>query len=198
MKNIILLLVLVFSFSFAQEGNKSLYKSVEDSTNSGVTEGSLIPDEQRPAGFIIKHAKDDVDNDGVLDKKDDCLDTPEGKVVTKDGCIKLIRLNVRFDFDKSDVKDEYADEIKEAVDFLNKNSSLKAAVEGHTDSVGTHEYNYGLSERRANKVALALTEKGIDESRIMAKGFGKTVPIASNDTKEGRAMNRRVDISFNK
>jgi OOP family OmpA-OmpF porin len=157
----------------------------------------LIPEEQRPAGFIIKHVKDDLDNDGVLDKKDDCLDTPAGKVVTKDGCIKLIRLNIRFDFDKSDIKNEYADEINEAVDFLKKNSSLKTVVEGHTDSVGTHEYNYKLSDRRANRVAQALMAKGIDERRIFAKGFGKTIPIASNKTAEGRAKNRRVDISFN-
>jgi OOP family OmpA-OmpF porin len=188
----------MFSFSFAQDEKQSLYKSVEDTTNSGISEGSMIPDDQRPAGFIIKHVKDDVDNDGVMDKKDECLDTPEGKVVDKDGCVKLIRLNVRFDFDKSEIKDEYKDEINEAVDFLKKNASFKVAVEGHTDSVGTHEYNYALSEQRADKIAQALMSKGIDESRIVTKGFGKTIPIASNETEVGRAQNRRVDISFNK
>lgn len=198
MKKIILLIVLIFSFSYANDGKNSLYKSVEDSTNSGVAQGSMLSDEQRPAGFIIRHTKDDADNDGVKDKVDDCLDTTEGKVVTEDGCVKLIRLNVKFDFDKSNIKDEYASEIEEAVTFLKKNPSLKAMVEGHTDSVGTHEYNYALSELRAKKVAIALVDKQIDQNRIMTKGFGKTVPIVSNDSREGRAQNRRVDISFNK
>lgn len=198
MKNIILLLVLVFSFSYAQDEKRSIYKSVADATNSGVTEGSLLSDEQRPAGFIIKHVKDDADNDGVLDKVDECLETPEGKVVTQDGCVKLIRLNVKFDFDKSDVKDEYVDEINEAVSFLQTNSFFTAIIEGHTDSIGTHEYNYALSELRAKKVAMALRAQGVEANRMKTNGFGETVPVSSNETEEGRAENRRVDISFNK
>ena len=71
-------------------------------------------------------------------------------------------------------------------------------VEGHTDSKGTNEYNYILSELRAKKVALAIVNDGIDSKRVTTKGYGKTVPIATNDTEEGRAKNRRVEISFNK
>ena len=182
MKKIIVSLVLLFSFSFGQ----SLYKTVDDSTNSGITEGSQIPDEQRPKGFIIKHVKDEVTfND-------------EGKVLDKEGNVKLIRLAVQFDFDKYDIKDEFQDEIKEAVEFLNKHKTLKTTVEGHTDSKGTNEYNYILSQLRAKKVALAMHVEGIDDERIVTKGYGETVPIASNDSEEGRAQNRRVDISFNK
>lgn len=182
MKKIIFSLVLLFSFSFGQ----SLYKTVDDSTNSGVTEGSLIPDEQRPKGFIIKHVKDEV------------VFNDDGKVLDKDGNIKLIRLAVQFDFDKYDIKDEFQNEIAEAVDFLNKHKKLRVVVEGHTDSKGTNEYNYILSQLRAKKVALALSVEGIDESIITTKGFGETVPVASNQTENGRAQNRRVDISFNK
>lgn len=182
MKNIMFLLVVLFSFSFGQ----SMYKTVEDSTNSGITEGSKIPESQRPKGFIIKHVEDEV------------VFNEEGKVLDKEGNIKFIRLAVHFDFDKYDVKDKYQKEIDEAVDFLNKNKALKAIVEGHTDSKGTNEYNYVLSQLRAKKVALELNAMGIDDQRIITKGFGETVPIASNKSEEGRALNRRVDISFSK
>lgn len=182
MKNLMFLLVLLFSFSFGQ----SMYKTVEDSTNSGITEGSAIPDEQRPKGFIIKHVKEEVAFNN------------EGKVLNKEGKIKLIRLAVQFDFDKYDIKDEFQNEIDEAVDFLNKHKSLKVIAEGHTDSKGTHEYNYVLSQLRAKKVALALSSEDIDDERIITKGFGETAPIASNQTEDGRAQNRRVDISFKK
>ncbi len=182
MKNMMILLMLLVSFSFGQ----SMFKKVDDSTNSGITEGSAIPEEDRPAGFIIKHVKDEV------------VFNEAGKVLDENGDIKLIRLNVRFDFDKYDIKDEYRDEINEAVKFLKKHKSLSATVEGHTDYIGTHEYNYNLSNLRAQKVGSALNSQGINMNRIHTKGFGKTIPIATNETKEGRAQNRRVDISFNK
>lgn len=182
MKNIVVLLVVLVSFSFGQ----SLYKKVDDATNSGITKGSAIPEENRPDSFIIKRAKDDV------------VFNESGKVLDEDGNIKLVRLDVKFDFDKYDIKDEYKGKISEAVDFLKKHKTLTATVEGHTDAKGTHEYNYVLSQLRAKKVALALSSMGIDEGRIITKGFGETVPIASNENEEGRAQNRRVDISFNK
>ncbi|WP_458700143.1 OmpA family protein [Sulfurospirillum sp. 1307] len=194
MKKIVLLLFISFCLSYAGV----TIKSVEGATNSGITEGSLIPDKDRPKGFIIRHVKDDVDQDGVKDVNDECPDTPDGKVVDPNGCTKVIVLKVNFDFDKYDIKDEFKDEIKEAVMILKKNQSYKAVIEGHTDSVGTNEYNYVLSELRAKKVALAINEFGIDKSRLMTKGYGETVPIASNETKKGRAQNRRVEISFNK
>jgi len=182
MKNIMILLVVLVTFSFGQ----SMYKTVDDSTNSGNTEGSLIPENQRPKGFIIRHVKDEI------------VFNDEGKVLDKDGNIKLIRLNVQFDFDKYDIKNEYKKEINEAVKFLNKYKNLQVVVEGHTDSIGTNTYNYALSQLRAEKVALALTTKGIDKKIIVIKSFGETVPITTNETVEGRAQNRRVDISFKK
>ena len=182
MKNVVVLLAVLVSFSFGQ----SIYKKVDDSTNSGVTKGSALSDEQRPDSFIIKHAKDEV------------VFNETGKVLDEDGNIKLIRLDVKFDFDKYDIKDEYKGEISEAVKFLKKYKTLTATIEGHTDSKGTHEYNYNLSQLRAKKVALALGSMGIDDDRIITKGFGETVPVASNQSEEGRAQNRRVDISFNK
>jgi len=182
MKNIILLFTLLCTFSFGQ----SIFKTVSDTTNSGVTEGSKVSDEQRPKGFIIKHVLDDVKFNEA------------GQVLDKKGNIKLIRLAIQFDYDKYDIKTEYNNEINEAVNFLDKHKTLQVTIEGHTDSRGADKYNYLLSKLRAKKVALALTIQGIDDKRIITKGYGETTPIASNETEEGRAENRRVDISFNK
>jgi len=186
MKNLIILFVFVLSIANAG----SLYKTVEDSTSSGVTEGSLIPDEKRPAGFIIKHVRDEPKAEVVFNDA--------GKVLDEDGNIKLIRLNVKFDFDKSNIKEEYKEEIQEAFEFLMKHKSLTTTVEGHTDSTGAFDYNQKLSVRRASSVSQALIEEGISKELIEVKGFGETIPVASNNTKDGRAQNRRVDISFNK
>ncbi|MCB1832791.1 MAG: OmpA family protein, partial [Geminicoccaceae bacterium] len=67
-------------------------------------------------------------------------------------------------------------------------------VQGHTDSTGATDYNQGLSERRAQSVLDYLTGKGVEAERLTAVGFGENRPIASNDTEEGRAQNRRVEI----
>ena len=71
------------------------------------------------------------------------------------------------------------------------------SVDGYTDSVGSDEYNQRLSERRANSVKDYLETLGVSGSRLTAQGFGKTNPVASNDTAEGRAQNRRVELVVN-
>jgi outer membrane protein OmpA-like peptidoglycan-associated protein len=77
---------------------------------------------------------------------------------------------------------------------LLKRSDKPVIVEGHTDNVGTHEYNQALSEARARTVAAALEQDGIAASRITTKGFAFDQPITSNDTPEGAARNRRTEI----
>jgi outer membrane protein OmpA-like peptidoglycan-associated protein len=73
-------------------------------------------------------------------------------------------------------------------------SNLHVAIEGHTDSIGTDEFNFSLSERRADAVRDYFIQQGINGGAIEARGFGKSEPIASNDTSEGRAQNRRVEL----
>lgn len=202
MKKILFFTVFCVALVFGGQ-QKSIYSVLEDATNSGITEGSSIPDEDRPKGFIIKHVKDekislDDDHDGILNEDDECPDTPEGKIVDENGCMKLIRLHVRFDFDRYSIKKEYKDEIEQAVSFLKDNPKLKTTIEGHTDSVGKHGYNQTLSEKRAKAVATVMVNEGVDKERMIVKGHGETIPVASNETDEGRALNRRVDISFDK
>ena len=99
-----------------------------------------------------------------------------------------------FDFDKATIKPSGRDVLDGAVKTLRDNPSLHVVVEGHTDSIGSDAYNQKLSERRAKAVRDYLVREGIDASRITTRGYGKSRPVASNDTAEGRAQNRRAEI----
>jgi len=137
----------------------------------------------------------DTDKDGVYDYLDKCPDTPIELKVDRDGCpIKVtINLNVLFDFDKADVKPKYHNEIKRVADYMNAYPWEKATLEGHTDSKGTDAYNEKLSQRRVDAIKNYLVEKfGISADRLKAVGYGESKPIATNDTDEGRQLNRRV------
>jgi OOP family OmpA-OmpF porin len=105
-----------------------------------------------------------------------------------------ILLNVEFDTAKSVVKEKYYDDIKRVADFMKAYPETNAVIEGHTDNVGKAEYNDRLSDARAKSVRQYLIDKfGIDASRITSAGYGMNKQIASNDTKEGRQKNRRVE-----
>ena len=82
--------------------------------------------------------------------------------------------------------------LNEVVRIMNEDPNLKLTIEGHTDNVGTDEYNHNLSHNRAASVKAYLVSKGIDESRLTSIGYGETQPIADNKTAAGRAKNRRV------
>ena len=93
-------------------------------------------------------------------------------------------LGVEFDFDKADVKAQYHDQIAKLADYMNKYPTTSATIEGHTDNVGSAEHNMKLSQQRAESVVNYLVEKfGIDRSRLSAKGYGETRPIAYNTTR---------------
>lgn len=141
----------------------------------------------------------DSDGDGVPDSRDACPDTPRTHRVDSRGCsialeeVARIDLTVQFDFDRSVVKPEYMAEIRALADFMKANTDVSAVLEGHTDSVGTEQYNQALSMRRVNAVRQVLIDQfGIAASRMRVEGFGESRPVTSNDTAEGRARNRRV------
>ncbi|GLX88869.1 membrane protein [Pseudomonas weihenstephanensis] len=104
--------------------------------------------------------------------------------------------DVLFDFDRADLKANSRDSITTLANYLIKNPDRKVIVEGYTDSKGSASYNQGLSERRANAVKNALVRAGVDPSRIVAQGYGKEYPVASNATNSGRAQNRRVEVTI--
>jgi outer membrane protein OmpA-like peptidoglycan-associated protein len=102
--------------------------------------------------------------------------------------------DVLFDTGKSTLKPGAASTIDRLAVFLDRAKDRSVAIEGHTDSVGTDEYNLQLSEERANSVKFALVAKGIDGQRVTTVGKGEDVPVAGNDNAAGRQQNRRVEI----
>lgn len=102
---------------------------------------------------------------------------------------------VLFDFNKSTLKPESDSILQQVEVVLQKTPALKLEVQGHTDNVGDDAYNQTLSEARAKSVMAWLTAHGAAPNRLSFKGFGKTMPVASNDTDDGRAKNRRVEIA---
>ena len=107
---------------------------------------------------------------------------------------KVVLRGIQFDVDKSNIKPEYQPILDEAVSTLKAKPDVKVVISGYTDNTGTAEYNMGLSERRAKAVMDYFAAKGISASRMQAVGRGLNDPIADNKTKEGRALNRRVEL----
>ena len=144
--------------------------------------------------FLTAIQKQDIDSDGdgVYDKDDECPDTPEGAIVDSRGC--WVVKGITFDYKKWDTKEEFDSNLSNIVDVLQKNPNMYIRIEGHTDNIGSMEYNIDLSQKRAHAVKNYLVGKGINESRVSIVGFGYKKPIAPNDTEEGRALNRRAEI----
>jgi len=144
----------------------------------------------------------DTDGDGVPDDRDACPNTPRNYAVDERGCpivieeVARIELSVQFEFDQSDVRAEYFDDIRRVADFLSQHDDVVAELEGHTCNIGPASYNMGLSERRASSVRSFLVNEGVPADRITTQGFGLTQPRFDNNTREGRSLNRRVEIRF--
>jgi OOP family OmpA-OmpF porin len=112
---------------------------------------------------------------------------------------RIILRGVNFDYDKSNIKSEFAPILDEAAQTLKDNPDVNVMISGHTDSIGSDEYNQRLSERRAQAVKQYLVSQGIAASRLSTEGRGEREPIAPNtkdgrDNPEGRAMNRRAEL----
>lgn len=107
---------------------------------------------------------------------------------------KIVLRGVNFDFDKATLRPDGRPILDEAARILNENPSLRVQVRGYTDSIGSDAYNLRLSIRRAETVKNYLVSKGVAASRLEVEGFGESNPVASNDTEEGRAQNRRVEL----
>ena len=107
---------------------------------------------------------------------------------------KIVLRGVHFDFDKAVIRPDARPVLDEAISVLKREGGIAVIAEGHTDSKGTPAYNQKLSVRRAHAVRDYLVAGGIAPSRVQAEGFGETHPVASNDTSDGRAQNRRVEL----
>ncbi|MCA1771563.1 MAG: OmpA family protein [Halomonas sp.] len=137
----------------------------------------------------------DSDNDGVPDYRDQCPNTPAGEEVNSLGCPDSVVLeDVNFEFDSAQLTSEARNVLNDVAERLVNNPDVRVRIEGHTDSVGSADYNKELSQDRAESVTAYLAERGVESDRMMAEGFGEEQPVATNDTDAGRAENRRVEL----
>ncbi|MFH1784642.1 MAG: OmpA family protein [bacterium] len=114
--------------------------------------------------------------------------------VKEEGKDVIITLHVNFDFNKATIKETEKTKLTQVSEILKTFTEYDVRVEGHTDSVGTEEYNLKLSEERAHSVAMYLSSEGVGSDRISYVGYGEAKPVADNTTKEGQALNRRVEF----
>ena len=113
----------------------------------------------------------------------------------EDGSLKVaVSSEASFDSDSAELKLAFQPTLQEIVDILKHYSLTIVHVIGHTDSVGSEEYNQGLSDKRAESVAVFMRERGIEQDRLKTQGRGEREPVASNDTAAGRKKNRRVEL----
>ena len=124
-------------------------------------------------------------------------DIQEAKVERVGEGIKItFSSGILFDVDKANLKDGHKGELAELSTILNKYADTNILLAGHTDATGGDEHNLELSQRRAQSVADYLTTQNVNSARVAIEGYGKSQPIASNDTTEGRAQNRRVEVAI--
>jgi OOP family OmpA-OmpF porin len=145
------------------------------------------------APVVAARGPGDLDGDGITDDRDQCPGTPGGVTPDGRGCWTVPGLE--FAFDKYDIKPRYEADLQNVVRVLRQNPGIEIRLDGHTDSTGSAAYNQALSERRAKAVEKYLESQGIDPDRISSRGFGASEPAYPNDTNEGRARNRRTEIT---
>lgn len=176
-------------------------KSDGDSDGDGVPDSrDRCPNTPKGAAVDADGCPRDSDGDGVPDFKDNCPGTPAGAKVDPKGCQIMgnVTINVtadHFAFDSAEIKPAMADRLDSVAESVaaSRGDEMLEII-GHTDSTGPADYNQGLSERRAQAAADYLAGKGIDPASMTIKGMGESAPAADNATREGRSMNRRVEI----
>ncbi len=144
------------------------------------------------AAALAQANADTAANNARLQAVQAQLDEMEAKKTERGMVITLG--DVLFDTGKAQLKAGATRNVQKLADFMKQYPERRVQIEGFTDSVGQEEYNQVLSQQRADAVRAALTSMGVESARIDTQGYGETLPVASNDTKAGRQLNRRVEI----
>jgi OOP family OmpA-OmpF porin len=141
----------------------------------------------------------DTDNDGVVDSKDLCAGTPPGVKVEPMGChiIEVITLKgVHFRIGSDALSNNAKRILREVAKRLREHPRMRVEVAGHTDNTGSDAVNKRLSQQRARTATRFLVDLGVNKNVLTTHGYGDTQPVASNDSKQGRLQNRRVEMRF--
>jgi OOP family OmpA-OmpF porin len=161
-------------------------------------EVTVAPEAKTQVVEVVKTTGlEDSDGDGIVDSKDKCPGTPPNTRVDGDGCPlpKVLQLKgVTFEFNKDRLRPDSKTVLDTVVEIMKRYPDMKVEVAGHTDNVGSDSYNQKLSEKRAEAVRQYLINAGIASGNMTAMGYGEKEPIATNDTDEGRELNRRVEL----
>lgn len=180
---------------FKLDDNKSVFQSVSDEL-TGDFQAFLPVDDKY--GYNI-HKKGYMFVSGTLEQRDSLRSTP--KIVSLNEIAvgeKVTLQNIFFDFDQAGLKKESYGELARVAKFLKRNPKVNLEMGGHTDIIGSREYNLNLSTHRAKAVYDHMIKIGVPADRLSYKGYGPDRPIADNNTEEGRAKNRRTEVVVTK
>jgi len=149
------------------------------------------------AGSKAMNGCPDADGDGVADKDDKC--PAVAGPASNNGCPEfplsmLADYDINFDLEKYNIDSNDVQRLSTVIKVLLANNDAKISIEGHADNTGEESYNNPLSNNRSSSIKNYLVNVGIDAGRLTTKAFGESMPKASNDTEEGRAINRRVEF----
>lgn len=172
-------------------------KTLADDDNDGISnESDKCPKTELNSNVDTTGCPPDTDADGVIDTQDQCPDTSKEFVVDKLGCPQTAVLKINFAFAKSIISPDYFVLIEEFAAFLQKNKSYDAIIYGYTDGTSQSAEDKLISQNRAQAVVDALISYGVKLTRLTAIGMGSKNPIADNNTSEGRAKNRRIEVEL--
>lgn len=204
----LMLLVTIFTSCDAVRNANNTQKGAAIGATSGAVIGGIIGNnvgnkDNSALGAILGGVIGGATGAAIGNKMDkqaqeieDVLPSAEVERVGEGIKLTLGEDSVRFDFNKSTLTTQAKSNLDKLVPVFKDYDNTDIIIYGYTDSKGSDEYNLGLSEKRATSVKSYLAAKGISSSRIQIKGMGEADPIATNDTDEGRSVNRRVEFAI--
>ncbi|WP_283670978.1 OmpA family protein [Candidatus Ornithobacterium hominis] len=197
-------IALIFSGCDAVQNTNKSQRGATIGAVAGAGLGALLGKNNRALGAILGGAVGGTAGAIIgkkMDKQAEEIEQamPGAEVVRSEEGIQVIldeKSEVRFQYNKSDLTEDAKTNLNKVVEIFQEYPETNILIVGHTDNVGSQNYNQPLSEKRAKSVADYLNQKGIKSSRLKVVGMGKEEPRFSNDTAEGRAGNRRVEFAI--